>query len=571
MRTFILIVLNTIVLVFITEVASHFFFVPNANHFLQNLSHTQQDLLHPNYLYMQQFPGIKSTQLPGPPAQIFSRQKAPNTYRILVIGESTSRGFPYPVHLAFPAQLEHMLNNATSNKHVEVLNFSISASTTTVGHKILREAVDLSPDLVIIYYGHNEFIGIGGAGIHQTWQTNLHSLLNKSNIVQILQKASTPKAPATNAMLLERMSSRNNIPYKSKRYQKAHKTFANSYKQILALLAKHQISYITCAPARNLREFPPLGFKDDSKASLYYSKGLQFIQSNKLDSARHAFSNASDHDAIRLRATSQIVETIQSLTQEFQGIYFDTQHYLDSLDSKGIAGNEVFLEHVHFSLKAHSLVAKKLAHIIMAQKFNEPLQELPSVEWTLLEELASTQILLNLYNSYPLSAYKYRNNIHLQMLYDTTSTTPFPPFAHANYEAYYLKNQPLFSRYKSYDALFFHTGLKYFVEQKNDSALLFFNKAYLENPHFIQALNNLAILSYASNQKTNAYSQFLILTKRFPDYKYGQINLAQHYFLEGDSVKLKEQLKVLKEANITFMPANGFVLDDLSSERASQK
>ncbi|MBT6149711.1 MAG: hypothetical protein HOH74_30005, partial [Gemmatimonadetes bacterium] len=124
--------------------------------------HSQQELLYLNSRFANQYYPRLLPSIPTPGKSVlFERHKQPGTFRIFVLGESTSQGFPYGATEAFPFQLEQMLTRA--GIRCEVINLSMSAITSYVGLDMAREVAELSPDLVLVYFGHNEFLGIGGS------------------------------------------------------------------------------------------------------------------------------------------------------------------------------------------------------------------------------------------------------------------------------------------------------------------------------------------------------------------------------------------------------------------------
>lgn len=64
---------------------------------------------------------------PGPPHELFHKQKPVNGYRIFVLGESTTAGWPYPENVMFSRILEQRLADAFPEKYIEVINTGITA------------------------------------------------------------------------------------------------------------------------------------------------------------------------------------------------------------------------------------------------------------------------------------------------------------------------------------------------------------------------------------------------------------------------------------------------------------
>src|SRR3569832_2724116 len=69
----------------------------------------------------------KGAYTPQPPYEIMAKQTPPNGYRIVVMGESTTAGWPYPNNVVFSRVLNQRLADAFPDKYIEVENVAISA------------------------------------------------------------------------------------------------------------------------------------------------------------------------------------------------------------------------------------------------------------------------------------------------------------------------------------------------------------------------------------------------------------------------------------------------------------
>ena len=79
--------------------------------------------------------------------------------RIFCLGESTMAGFPYDFHATAPSFLADRLQQMFPEDTIEVINVGLSAIGSYVILDFLRELAEYSPDLFIVYTGHNEFYG----------------------------------------------------------------------------------------------------------------------------------------------------------------------------------------------------------------------------------------------------------------------------------------------------------------------------------------------------------------------------------------------------------------------------
>ena len=97
-------------------------------------------------------------------------------YRVVFVGASTVQGFPHPRRLAAASFLQAMLADAWPEREVEVVNLGITSIASFAVAQVVEDALVLSPDLVVVYTGHNEFYGLYGAGRYQRLQYFLRQL-----------------------------------------------------------------------------------------------------------------------------------------------------------------------------------------------------------------------------------------------------------------------------------------------------------------------------------------------------------------------------------------------------------
>ena len=91
-------------------------------------------------------------------AQRFPKNKADNTTRVFCLGGSTTFGRPYDDRTSFVGWLRELLPHADADRNWEVINAGgISYASYRVA-AVMDELAECSPDLFIIYTGHNEFL-----------------------------------------------------------------------------------------------------------------------------------------------------------------------------------------------------------------------------------------------------------------------------------------------------------------------------------------------------------------------------------------------------------------------------
>jgi lysophospholipase L1-like esterase len=85
--------------------------------------------------------------------------KPANGFRVFVFGGSSAQGFPNASRASFPSLLERMLKLTYPDKIIEVVKLGTSAINSHTLLDILPDVLSYSPDLILMYAGHNEYYG----------------------------------------------------------------------------------------------------------------------------------------------------------------------------------------------------------------------------------------------------------------------------------------------------------------------------------------------------------------------------------------------------------------------------
>ncbi len=361
-----------------------------------------------------------SSDLRGPEPRAFTLPKPAGTYRIAVVGASSVQGYPYSSELSFPRHLELILARQLERLTPEVLNVGIVGLSTKPLVDIVEQVFAVQPDAIVFYEGHNEFYGVGGVATNASI-SSFGISIRHYRLGQFFSKAIWGE-PKISQELLATLPKDTEIPFDSPLISLAELQYEASLTQICDLCATARIPIVLCSVVSNLRNQSPLpsqssnpgiardvkaleqsardamSRKEASLASQFLRKAIELDPTNAVlhyrlaqcldqsgereDAAAH-FALARDFDFCRYRAPGSFREIIQRVANrnaDRGALLVDLVPIFASAAENSAPGDDLFLEHVHFNIEGHWLVAQSLAKSIVGdlcrQKWNE--DNLPS-------------------------------------------------------------------------------------------------------------------------------------------------------------------------------------------------
>lgn len=321
------------------------------------------------------------TNLSTPPGTIadgFYAVKRENTYRVFVLGESSTAGWPYAPNVSFPRYLRRKLQALYPDKTIEIVNLGVSAISSYVIRDFAKEAVKYEPDLVLIYTGHNEFYGALGAGSTQSLganrtMINLALALQDYKTVQLIQNSirtiwglfgtsgEEESKDSGNETLMARMIGESLIPYDSDIYKRGLEQFRGNMSDILEYFGEKKIPVIFSTIASNLRDqkpFIPGDETSDESPGVHFAKASGFLQSGDSLAALQEYIKARDLDPLRFRASSDINLIIKELSQKYSVIFLDAADLMNKSAEYGITGKDLMTDHLHPNVKGYTFLGE---------------------------------------------------------------------------------------------------------------------------------------------------------------------------------------------------------------------
>ncbi|HQZ65684.1 MAG TPA: hypothetical protein PLY87_11435, partial [Planctomycetaceae bacterium] len=200
-------------------------------------------------------------QLAGPEPKRFDIPKPDDVYRIVIVGGSTVLGFPYPPELAFPRQIEVLLNQQNSDGKFEIINLGMVAINSFSVEDVVKQSVAMQPDLIIVHTGHNEFYGPGGVasttGTAFRSQFLLATKVRRLRLFQLIASGLVDE-PSDQKDLMEELPASVTIPHDGPMFKQAEESYRENLERMIATASAAKIPIVLSTVASNLSGHSPV-------------------------------------------------------------------------------------------------------------------------------------------------------------------------------------------------------------------------------------------------------------------------------------------------------------------------
>ena len=316
-----------------------------------------------------------------PPVSIetnfFLKNKPEDGLRIFVQGGSTAAGFPFGYGASIAGMLDYRLKQSFPDKTVEVVNTALSAVNSYTILDFADEIIAQQPDAVLIYAGHNEYLGILGVGSAYTaanspTATLLYLKLKDSRIFQLMQNLywqfAQPSDQGSNhksRTFMAKVAKHKNIAYGSDLYEAGLQQFTRNMTLVLDKYKAAGIPVFISSIASNLADQAPFSSEaaesgsdiSTHNANVFYQQGQTLLAGGKYEKAREAFIKARDYDLLRFRAPSAMNDIIRELSMPKSVYFVDANQHLVDAAEDNIIGNDLMLEHLHPTIDGYFIIA----------------------------------------------------------------------------------------------------------------------------------------------------------------------------------------------------------------------
>jgi len=304
---------------------------------------------------------------------------------VFVQGESSAAGFPYGLGASLAGMLDQRLERAFPGREIEVVSTALSAVTSYALVDFADEILSQQPDAVVIYVGHNEFLGILGVGstmrmsasprltraFMRAREWRLFQLMNRV-LGGFARRPSPGNAGSVDSLMAE-VAGERSITLGSRLFEAGVGQFETNLDALLGCYRKFGVPVFIGTLASNERDQPPLailaetGIEAALAAETAYHAAQDAEAAGDFRAARDGYAWARDLDPLRFRAPSAFNEVVARVAERHDAQLVDVHAAFVGSSPNGLVGERLMLEHVHPNLDGYFLLADAFFHAMIAK------------------------------------------------------------------------------------------------------------------------------------------------------------------------------------------------------------
>ncbi|MGB5623119.1 MAG: tetratricopeptide repeat protein [Gammaproteobacteria bacterium] len=342
----------------------------------------------------------------------FTDEKAVNSIRVVIQGGSSAAGFPYGKWASPAGMLQQRLERAFPGRQVEVISTAMSAVNSYALLDFADEIIEIDPDVVVIYAGHNEFLGVLGAGSAYASSlspelTRATLSLRRSHLVEAgfrLYGALSPAPAQRTGTLMARVAKERRIPADGALFRTTEVQFEGNIQRLLKRYREHGIPVLIGTLAANEKDQSPflpappppeviaewnavkeqtlVMLADDTDQALtlserlvelapdsaesWFLRGRARLMAGDNETARVDFLRAKDLDQLRFRAPELFNQIIRETARTEDALVVEVQTAMAARSPGGSIGHELMVEHLHPNVDGYFIMADTMYQSLIA-------------------------------------------------------------------------------------------------------------------------------------------------------------------------------------------------------------
>jgi len=311
------------------------------------------------------------------PHHIWLRQeKNPERLRVVMLGESAVAGFPSEEY-SLGRMTRVLWNDRFPERPMEIATLAMVGSGSHILRKFAAEAMQMKPDVLVIYAGHNEVIGPYGPvsqftrGLSTGWLARLSLSVRNTRTGRAMESAFDAASRAMSGS--EEKSWKGLDEHRDAQIaadEPALDTMLGqtreNFRAIIDLATRNDCKVLVCVPAVNLNDWPPMASaKEEGKsAAQEYALGRKLEAEGRMSEAWPHYRRACDLDLLRFRADSRVRQAQRDIVGQIASpevILVDADRWLHEWNPAFKNDRAYFLEHVHLNFEGRVAVAALIA------------------------------------------------------------------------------------------------------------------------------------------------------------------------------------------------------------------
>lgn len=328
----------------------------------------------------------------SPDTVFFKTEKPNDTFRIVIQGGSTAAGFPYGRFGSLQGMLEQRFKRTYPTKKIEIINTAMASVNSYTLLDIADEIIAIEPDVVLVYAGHNEFLGVMGVGSNYAAKggraaTLLFLKLKELALYQAVQQVyvswftpSPESKESDSRSLMAKVAAGKKIPLDSDLYQQGLAQFEGNLSLLLEQYKQADIPVFLgnlvrnekdLAPFSSIAEFDWQNFNQKLQYDAFtaytptpvseaqaYQQGKIALALGQQEQAKELLNQAADLDLLRFRAPSKFNDIIAELARANDVTLVDVEQQFRADSDDSLIGAKHMLEHVHPTKRGYFVLAE---------------------------------------------------------------------------------------------------------------------------------------------------------------------------------------------------------------------
>ncbi|MBT0586460.1 tetratricopeptide repeat protein [Alteromonas oceanisediminis] len=339
----------------------------------------QPGWLQPNpHIIQRYFHSTDAAPSVSPDTFLFQAEKPEQTLRLVLMGGSTAAGFPYGRFGSPAGMLQQRFKYLYPEHDIEVISVAMASINSYALRDFTDEVIAIQPDAVLVYAGHNEYLGIMGVGsVYASkgghWANIAYLKLQNVRLFQLMQSlvsAFKDEAPTHRSQrtVMATVAKEKNIPMGSALYYAGLAQFESNLTAILSHFNDADVPVVVSTIAANEKdqapfESYPIDNENQSADFAFAQAQLAFSRGNVAQAKRH-FVRASDLDLLRFRAPSEFNHIIKRQADQHGAAVADSYALFSNEISHNIIDKTLMLEHLHPTARGYFLLANSFADAI---------------------------------------------------------------------------------------------------------------------------------------------------------------------------------------------------------------